>query len=84
MEKQALVDTTGAKPERKKYRRLNLAIHSGKGYDTSGLTEPELEDLVVDLTNSDVDGEQFYSKWAYIYSGPVPEEAAVDAPAQKL
>ncbi|KFZ01262.1 hypothetical protein V500_00831 [Pseudogymnoascus sp. VKM F-4518 (FW-2643)] len=84
MEKQALADNTGGKSECKKSHRPNFAIHSGNEYDITGLTEPELEDLVVDLKN--VDGPQFHSKWAHIYSGPVPEEATaatVDAPAAK-
>jgi hypothetical protein len=74
MEKQSLADNTGGKSECKKSRRPNFAIHSGNEYDITRLTELELEDLVVDLKN--VDGPQFYSKWAHIYSGPVAEATA--------
>lgn len=83
MEKQSLADNTGGKSECKKSRRPNFAIHSGNEYDITRLTELELEDLVVDLKN--VDGPQYYSKWAHIYSGPVAEATAatVDAPAAK-
>ncbi|OBT70734.1 hypothetical protein VF21_10271 [Pseudogymnoascus sp. 05NY08] len=81
MEKQSLPDNTGAKSECTKSRRPHIAFVDGNQYDISGLTDPEREDLVVDLTN--MDSSQFHSKWAHIYSGSVPEDAAatVDTPA---
>lgn len=80
MEKQSLTINTGGKSECMKSRRPHIASVDGNQYDISGLTDPEREDLVVDLTN--MDSSQFHSKWSHIYSGPVPEDeaATVDAP----
>ncbi|KFY08319.1 hypothetical protein V492_06337 [Pseudogymnoascus sp. VKM F-4246] len=79
MEKQSLADNTGGKSKCIKSRRPHIAVVDGDQYDISGLTDPEREDLVVDLIN--MDRSQFYSKWVHIYSGLAPEDGAATANA---
>jgi hypothetical protein len=74
MEKQPLSDNTGVKSKCMKSIRPHIAGVDGNEYDISGLTDPEREDLVVDLIN--MESSQFHSKWAHIYSGPAPEDGA--------